>query len=152
MFITFESLYLHFSLNSRHIVMSYIYCEMHSKLSKTRRSPLVSVGKIISSQFPASWSTIICVYVTRKFDYSDYTQIRETFEAISVIYFRFRYISYHVFSTNYFLSVFSSCWGTLWNYDIQSDFTSVLNNQKILVWFLFYGPSTHFRSFSGAVS
>ena len=32
---------------------------------------------------------IMCVYVTRKFDYSDCTKIRETFGDISVIHFSF---------------------------------------------------------------
>ena len=34
------------------MVMPYIYCEMQNKLSKTRESPLESMGQIISSWCP----------------------------------------------------------------------------------------------------
>ena len=32
--------------------MPYLYCEMQNKLSKTRESPLESMGQIISSRCP----------------------------------------------------------------------------------------------------
>ena len=32
--------------------MPYMYCEMQNKLSKTRESPLESMGQIISSRWP----------------------------------------------------------------------------------------------------
>ena len=44
-FFTFESPYLHFSLNLRHILMSYIHCEMRNKLLKTRGVTINVYGK-----------------------------------------------------------------------------------------------------------
>ena len=36
--------------------MPYMYSEMQNKLSKTRESPLESMGQIISSRCPIFWS------------------------------------------------------------------------------------------------
>ena len=51
-FFTLESPYQYFCCNSRHNVMTYMYSEMQNKLSKTRESPLESMGQIISSRCP----------------------------------------------------------------------------------------------------
>ena len=51
-FFTFESPYPYFCCYLRHIVMPYMYSEMQNKLSKTRESPLESMGQIISSRCP----------------------------------------------------------------------------------------------------
>ena len=53
-FFTFESPYPYFCCNLRHNVMPYMYSEMQNKLSKTRESPLESMGQIISSRCPIS--------------------------------------------------------------------------------------------------
>ena len=53
-FFTFESPYPYFCCNLRHNVMPYTYSEMQNKLSKTRESPLESMGQIISSRCPSS--------------------------------------------------------------------------------------------------
>ena len=37
--------------------MPYMYSEMQNKLSKTRESPLESIGQIISSRCPESFHT-----------------------------------------------------------------------------------------------
>ena len=37
--------------------MPYMYSEMQNKLSKTRESPLESMGQIISSRCPVSFHT-----------------------------------------------------------------------------------------------
>ena len=52
-FFTLESPYQYFCCNLRHNVMPYMYSEMQNKLSKTRESPLESMGQIISSRCPA---------------------------------------------------------------------------------------------------
>ena len=49
---TLESRYPYFFCNLRHNVMPYMYSEMQNKLSKTRESPLESMGQIISSRCP----------------------------------------------------------------------------------------------------
>ena len=51
-FFTLESLYPYFCCNLRHNMMPYMYSEMQNKLSKTRESPLESMGQIISSRCP----------------------------------------------------------------------------------------------------
>ena len=51
-FFTLESPYPYFCCNLRHNVMPYMYSEMQNKLSKTRDSPLESMGQIISSRCP----------------------------------------------------------------------------------------------------
>ena len=51
-FFTLESPYPYFCCNLRHYVMPYMYSEMQNKLSKTRESPLESMGQIISSWCP----------------------------------------------------------------------------------------------------
>ena len=51
-FFTFESPYPYFCCNLRHNVMPYMYSEIQNKLSKTRESPLESMGQIISSRCP----------------------------------------------------------------------------------------------------
>ena len=51
-FFTLESPYPYFCCNLRHNVMPYMYSEMQNKLSKTRESPLGSMGQIISSRCP----------------------------------------------------------------------------------------------------
>ena len=51
-FFTLESPYPYFCCNLRHNVMPYMYSEMQNKLSKTRDSPLESMGQIISSRYP----------------------------------------------------------------------------------------------------
>ena len=53
-FFTLESPYPYFCCNLRHNVMPYMYSEMQNKLSKTRDSPLESMGQIISSRCPAA--------------------------------------------------------------------------------------------------
>ena len=53
-FFTFESPYPYFCCNLRQNVMPYMYSEMQNKLSKTRESPLGSMGQIISSRCPIS--------------------------------------------------------------------------------------------------
>ena len=52
-FFTLESPYPYFCCNLRHNVMPYMYSEMQNKLSKTRDSPLESMGQIISSRCPS---------------------------------------------------------------------------------------------------
>ena len=52
-FFTLESPYPYFCCNLRHNVMPYMYSEMQNKLSKTRDSPLESIGQIISSRCPS---------------------------------------------------------------------------------------------------
>ena len=47
--------YSWFGLNSRHMVMTQMYCEMQNKLSISRGSPLGSMGEIISSRCPCSF-------------------------------------------------------------------------------------------------
>ena len=51
-FFTLESPYPYFGCNLRHNVMTYMYSEMQNKLSKTRESPLESMGQIICSRCP----------------------------------------------------------------------------------------------------
>ena len=51
-FFTLESPYPYFWSNLRHMGMPYIFSEMQNKLSKTRYSPLESMGQIISSRCP----------------------------------------------------------------------------------------------------
>ena len=51
-FFMLESPYPYFCCNLRHNVMPYVYSEMQNKLSKTRESPLESMGQIISSRCP----------------------------------------------------------------------------------------------------
>ena len=51
-FFTLESPYPYFCCNLRYNVMPYMYSEMQNKLSKTRESPLESMGQIISSRCP----------------------------------------------------------------------------------------------------
>ena len=51
-FFTLESPYPYFCCNLRHNVMPYMYSEMQNKLSKTKESPLESMGQIISSRCP----------------------------------------------------------------------------------------------------
>ena len=46
-----ESPYPYFCCNLRHNVMPYMYSEMQNKLSKTRESPLKSMGQIIISRW-----------------------------------------------------------------------------------------------------
>ena len=58
-FFTLESPYPYLCCNSRHNVMPYMYSEMQNKLSKTRKSPLESMGQIISS-----WCPILKVQVS----------------------------------------------------------------------------------------
>ena len=50
-FFTFESPYPYFCCNLRHNVMPYMYSEVQNKLSKTRESPLESMGQILSSRY-----------------------------------------------------------------------------------------------------
>ena len=52
MFFTLESPYPYFCCNLRRMGMPYMYSEMQNKLSKTRDSPLESMGQIISSRCP----------------------------------------------------------------------------------------------------
>ena len=52
MFFTLESPYPYFCCNLRYNVMPFMYSEMQNKLSKTRESPLESMGQIISSRCP----------------------------------------------------------------------------------------------------
>ena len=54
-FFTLESPYPYFCCNLRHNVIPYMYSEMQNKLSKTRDSPLESMGQIISSRCPESF-------------------------------------------------------------------------------------------------
>ena len=58
-FFTLESPYPYFCCNLRHNVMPYMYSEMQNKLSKTRDSPLESMGQIISSQCPIDDERIV---------------------------------------------------------------------------------------------
>ena len=60
-FFTFESPYPYFCCYLRHNVMPYMYSEMQNKLSKTRESPLESMGQIISSRCPnpRAWLTFL---------------------------------------------------------------------------------------------
>ena len=51
-FFTLESPYPYFCCNLRYNVMPFMYSEMQNKLSKTRESPLESMGQIISSRCP----------------------------------------------------------------------------------------------------
>ena len=51
-FFTLESPYPYFCCNLRHNVMPYMYSEMQNNLSKTRESPLESMGQITSSRCP----------------------------------------------------------------------------------------------------
>ena len=53
-FFTFESPYPYFCCNLKHNVMPYMYSEMQNKLSKTRESPLESMGQIISLRCPGA--------------------------------------------------------------------------------------------------
>ena len=57
-FFTFESPYPYFCCNLRHNVMPYMCSEVQNKLSKTRESPLESMGQIISSRCPLSNVTV----------------------------------------------------------------------------------------------
>ena len=58
-FFTLESPYPYFCCNLRHNVMPYMYSEMQNKLSKTRESPLESMGQIISSRCPlVTWANV----------------------------------------------------------------------------------------------
>ena len=50
---SFFSPYSCFGLNLRHMLMPHMCCEMQNKLSKTRVSPLGSMGYIISSRCPS---------------------------------------------------------------------------------------------------
>ena len=59
-FFTLESPYPYFCCNLGHNVMPYMYSEMQNKLSKTRDSPLESMGQIISSRCP--YTTPPCIY------------------------------------------------------------------------------------------
>ena len=56
-FFTFESPYSYFCCNLRHTVMPFMYSEMQIKLSKTRESPLESMG-----QFTVPWMRAIWAY------------------------------------------------------------------------------------------
>ena len=49
-YFTLESPYPYFFCNLRHMGMPYMFSEMQNKLSKTRDSPLESMGQLISSQ------------------------------------------------------------------------------------------------------
>ena len=51
-FFTLESSYPYFCSNLRHMGMPYMFFEVQNKLSKTRESPLESMGQIISSRCP----------------------------------------------------------------------------------------------------
>ena len=51
-FFTLESPYPYFCCKLRYMGMPYMYSEMQNKLSKTRESPLESMGQIISSRCP----------------------------------------------------------------------------------------------------
>ena len=51
-FFTLESPYPYFCCNLRHNVMPYMYSEMQNKLSKSRESPLESMGQIIRTRCP----------------------------------------------------------------------------------------------------
>ena len=51
-FFTLESPYPYLCCNLRHMVMPYMYSEMQNKLSKSRESPLESMGQIIGSRCP----------------------------------------------------------------------------------------------------
>ena len=61
-FFTLESPYPYFCCNLRHNVMPYMYSEMQNKLSKTRESPLESMGQIISSQCPGTGNQLLSTY------------------------------------------------------------------------------------------
>ena len=64
MFFTLESPYPYFCCNLRHNVMPLMYSEMQNKLSKTRDSPLESMGQIISSRCPSPPGVACFNYVT----------------------------------------------------------------------------------------
>ena len=68
-FFTLESPYPYFCCNLRHNVMPYMYSEMQNKLSKTRDSPLESMGQIISSRCPV----YMCLEFPTRFLYRIFT-------------------------------------------------------------------------------